>query len=325
LAFDPGRARGAGHRGMTAPARLAYVVAEAIDLAPWSALGADILGMDADVTVGRLEWRMDAKPWRLAIERGETDRIACVGWEYDSPSALVAALDRLRDAGVTVAEGDAAARGVAALHRFRDPGGHEVELCHGHADVSDPPRFPRPIGGFLTGSLGLGHIVYAAPDIAQPSAFYEAVLGFRLSDFADEPFAARFLHLNARHHSLAFVQTPRAGVHHLMVEYATLDDVGQALDRALLEEGRVAVTLGRHSNDWMTSFYMATPAGMMIEVGWGGRAIDTETWTPARLADGPSLWGHERSWLTGSLRERARALRLRAAEKGLKAPLPHQS
>lgn len=76
----------------------------------------------------------------------------------------------------------------------------------------------------------------------------------------------------------------------------------QALDRASLEV-RVAVTLGRHANDWTTSFYMATPE---------------------RLADGPSLWGHERSWLAQPLRERARALRLQASEKGLKAPLPNQ-
>ena len=44
----------------------------------------------------------------------------------------------------------------------------------------------------------------------------------------------------------------------------------------------------------------------------------------AVITDGPSLWGHERSWLAQPLRERARALRLQASEKGLKAPLPNQ-
>ncbi len=39
------------------------------------------------------------------------------------------------------------------------------------------------------------------------------------------------------------------------------------------EEGRVAYTLGRHTNDHMTS-YANTPSGFFAEYGWGGRVID---------------------------------------------------
>ena len=56
-----------------------------------------------------------------------------------------------------------------------------------------------------------------------------------------------------------------------------LDDVGQAYDLALGEEGRIATTLGRHSNDFMTSFYANTPSGFFVEYGWGGRSIDPAT------------------------------------------------
>ena len=54
----------------------------------------------------------------------------------------------------------------------------------------------------------------------------------------------------------------------------SFDDVGQGLDLALAEEGRLAVTLGRHAGDYMTSFYTHTPSGFMVEYGWGGKAID---------------------------------------------------
>ena len=88
-----------------------------------------------------------------------------------------------------------------------------------------------------------------------------------------------------------------------------------------LEEGRVGVTLGRHTNDFMTSFYARTPSSFMIECGWGGREIDPATWQPVEMHDGPSLWGHERVWLPPGDRVVAREMRMRAAASGLRAPV----
>ena len=81
-----------------------------------------------------------------------------------------------------------------------------------------------------------------------------------------------------------------------MVELFSLDDVGQAYDIALCEPDRVNVTLGRHTNDFMTSFYAKTPSAFMVECGWGA-ANRSATWQPVEMFDGPSLWGHERVWL----------------------------
>ena len=86
-------------------------------------------------------------------------------------------------------------------------------------------------------------------------AFYVDLLGFGLRDYIPKPFRAYFFHVNARHHSLAMIETGKSGMHHLMVELFSLDDVGQAYDIALTQEDRVGVTLGRHTNDFMTSFY----------------------------------------------------------------------
>jgi hypothetical protein len=87
------------------------------------------------------------------------------------------------------------------------------------------------------------------------------------------------------------------------------------------EPERVSVTLGRHTNDLMTSFYAKTPSSFMVECGWGGREIDPSTWKPFEMKDGPSLWGHERVWLPPADREVARELRMRAAAAGLRAPV----
>ncbi len=69
--------------------------------------------------------------------------------------------------------------------------------------------------------------------------FYVDLLGFGLSDYMRKPFRASFFHVNARHHSLALIETGRNGIHHLMVELFSLDDVGQSYDIALGEPDRV--------------------------------------------------------------------------------------
>ena len=187
--------------------------------------------------------------------------------------------------------------------------------------ASDPFKPGRAISGFRTGPLGMGHVVLNMPDIEPAMAFYQDVLGFRLSDYILEPFVAYFFHVNPRHHSLAVIKSPRTQVHHLMLELCSMDDVGQAYDRALSEEGRIGTTLGRHHNDHMFSFYAYSPSGFLVEYGWGGRALDVESWTPHKVDYGPSLWGHERNWLPPDDQVRARAIRTRAAEDGQREPV----
>ena len=167
----------------------------------------------------------------------------------------------------------------------------------------------------------MGNVVLNVESIDRLLPFYTETLGFELSDFTLRPFKAYFFHLNPRHHSFAMVETGKSSIHHLMMELYMLDDVGQAYDIAQGEEGRIATTLGRHSNDFMTSFYANSPSGFFVEYGWGGRSIDPQTWTPVEMTTGPSLWGHDRNWLSAEGRAQARALRLKAAQEGQREPV----
>jgi hypothetical protein len=111
-----------------------------------------------------------------------------------------------------------------------------------------------------------------------------------------------------------------------MLELFNLDDVGQGYDLAMLgsenaPNGRVATSLGRHTNDFMTSFYARTPGGFMIEYGWGGRQVDPASWQAVEMTSGPSLWGHERNWGSPETRAEARRLKLQAAAAGERAPV----
>jgi 2,3-dihydroxybiphenyl 1,2-dioxygenase len=291
----------------------------------WRQFGTGLVGLQA-VERGNslLAFRMDDRKQRIVIDRAMGEGARFFGWEVADEAALDALAARLEGAGVAVTAEPIAladARRVRALISFRDPAGNRLEAFYG-AEIDETPFKPgRSISGFRTGPLGLGHVVLTVENIDAVMPFYVDMLGFGLSDYIEKPFRAYFFHINPRHHSLALIETGKNGMHHLMVELFSLDDVGQSYDVALSEEDRVSVTLGRHTNDFMTSFYAKTPSSFMVECGWGGREIDPANWQPVEMTDGPSLWGHERVWLPEKDREVAREMRMRAAANGLRAPV----
>ncbi|MBV8578289.1 MAG: VOC family protein [Acetobacteraceae bacterium] len=293
-------------------------------LEDWRQFGTNLVGFQA-VERGNslLAFRMDDRKQRVVIDRAMGEGARFFGWEVADAAALDALAAKLERAkvGVTAEPKTLAdARRVSSLISFNDPAGNRLEAFNG-AEIDDTPFLPgRSISGFRTGPMGLGHAVLTVENIDPVMAFYVDVLGFRLSDYIEKPFRAYFFHVNPRHHSLALIETGKSGMHHLMVELFSLDDVGQSYDVALAED-RVNVTLGRHTNDLMTSFYARSPSSFMIECGWGGREIDPATWQSVEMHHGPSLWGHERVWLPEKDREVAREMRMSAARQGLRAPV----
>ena len=51
------------------------------------------------------------------------------------------------------------------------------------------------------------------------------------------------------------------------------------------------MTLGRHTNDRMFSFYAKTPSGVVVEYGWGGREITDPDHVTNYFTEA-SVWGH---------------------------------
>jgi 2,3-dihydroxybiphenyl 1,2-dioxygenase len=304
---------------------LGYVGFGSSALDDWRQFGTGLVGLQAvERSSSLLAFRMDDRKQRIVVDRALPEGARFFGWEVADAAALDALAASLDAAEVEVVPEPgtlADNRRVKRLISFHDPAGNRLEAFYG-AEIDDAPFRPgRSISGFRTGPLGLGHAVLTVENIEAVMPFYVDVLGFGLSDYMQKPFRAYFFHVNARHHSLALIETGRNGMHHLMVELFSLDDVGQCYDIALGQQDRVNVTLGRHTNDFMTSFYAKTPSSFMVECGWGGREIDPESWQPVELTDGPSLWGHERVWLPPADRELTREMRMRAAAAGLRAPV----
>lgn len=277
---------------------LAYVRFTSPAARAWRSFGPEVLGLQPadDGADGAVRFRIDDKAWRLEIAPGDTDDLDAIGWMVAGPDALADAAQQLETAGVTVHRDHALAteRSVEDVVWFTDPFGFRHELIHGQADAATPFTPGRDmVDGFVTGDAGLGHIVLIVPDLDAASDFFFDTLGFAHSDDIDNGLLIRFAHCNPRHHSLAFSAVPgMTGVHHLMLEVADEIDVGTALDIVAERDLTLAMTLGRHTNDHMFSFYVRTPSGFEIEYGSGGRRIeDDDTWQVGHY-DAISVWGH---------------------------------
>ena len=227
---------------------LGYLGVRAKDLGDWGTYGSGLLGLQRiDKSRSSIAFRMDDRKQRIIVDADGGEGIGFFGWEVADAAALGALAARLDEAKVPFARGSRALaeeRRVADLIVLNDPAGNRLELFHGAETTSEPFVPGRSISGFRTGPLGLGHVVMHTDNTETMLAFYRDLLGFRLTDYYSHPFKATFLHVNPRHHSLAFIETGKNAVHHVMMELFSFDDMGQGYDIALGQEGRVATTMG---------------------------------------------------------------------------------
>jgi 2,3-dihydroxybiphenyl 1,2-dioxygenase len=294
-------------------------------LADWITTASCNVGLQVDlVEVDKsVRLRVDDKIQRLLLLSCTDAPTLTMGFSVQDSQSLDQLMQTLQGAGVEWTAGSSnelKLRGVSGMIHFKDPDGNRVEAAYGLRDASTAFTPSRPIGGFRTGDLGLGHVALKAGLYDEMIAFYRGLLQFRLSDRASKPFKAEFLHVNARHHTLGLADTGTGpGVYHLMLEYNDFDDVGRSYDLALEKPESIGVSLGRHINDHVTSFYLKTPDGWMLELGWAGRTIGAD-WKVEDLP-GLSLWGHDRTWLPPDIRENARHILKELSAQGGRAPI----
>ena len=288
---------------MTRIARLGYLGFEVSDLPAWERFAVEVLGLVVSErrADGSLALRMDDQAQRIVLCPGTRDDLVYAGFEVENETSLQQLSESLTTAGFATTKASsevARARRVSCLHQLEDPNGVPVELFCGPERLAEPFRSPLVPSGFVTGNEGLGHVVFGTTDPHAMERFYCELLGMRLSDRIEAELAPgfslliTFLHVNPRHHTVAFAAAPMPKhIHHFMLEVVAMDDVGHAYDRALKAGVPIARTLGRHPNDHMFSFYAQTPSGFEVEFGWGGRKVDDTNWQVGHY-DHMSTWGH---------------------------------
>ncbi|MCU0921166.1 MAG: VOC family protein [Burkholderiaceae bacterium] len=283
---------------------LGHVVVQSRKLSDWQRFAHDGLGLQVNAVPGGLALRIDQHERRIVVEEGPAEDVVAIGWQLHDEHALPLLLKRLRVAAIDVREGrgdEAAARGVERLWVFDGPKRLRFEL------------FTRPLlaaaptlrsSGFVTGALGLGHFAMTTREPEAALRFFQQVFDARLSDTIEDKLNGvtlelSFLRLNERHHSVALAATRgqrmnplRTGIHHLNLQAASLDDVTEAYQRMRKLGFAISNSIGQHPNDREVSFYVASPSGFDVELGWNPIVVSDEAaWQPAHY-QGISLWGH---------------------------------
>lgn len=293
-----------------AVANLGYLHISEQAAGSWKSFGGNILGampVERAAYSGNTFLKIDDAPFRILVSPGEGDVLLASGWETASQADYNALKTKLAEAGVTLTDGsddDAALRCVTEFASGQDPSGNNFEIYHGRTTDADCDlEFVSPTGvsKFITGDMGLGHVVIPAVDTQATHDFYINVMGFGDSDNLKLPPPAEgapemniiFMHAdNPRHHSLALANFPHPlGIVHLMLEVTGIDEVGACLDRVNTAGLPLLSTLGRHCNDNMVSFYVIGPGGIAVEYGYDGLQLDWDTFTPTQSTEG-DFWGH---------------------------------
>jgi 2,3-dihydroxybiphenyl 1,2-dioxygenase len=277
---------------------LSYVRVMSADVESWARFLSGILGMEVARHGSRagVVARMDALPPRVVVQDAELAGAVTLGWEASASSLdeLVEAVAELGYAVTPLSVHECQTRSVVEGVTFTDADGfvHECVLGFG------PPGTPAELAGvtaFVTGDMGMGHVVLRVNDLAVADRLYGEALAMVLREDIPTQTGQRghFFGCNPRHHSIAALEAHDGPpLRHFMVEMATLDDVGCALDRALAGGWPVTKTIGRHRTDNMVSFYVATPTGFEVEVGYGGLLVDDREWDTVKESTRRRPWGH---------------------------------
>jgi catechol 2,3-dioxygenase-like lactoylglutathione lyase family enzyme len=178
---------------------------------------------------GRAFLRCGYEPYSLELIDGGEPGFDHQAFELARDLSLDEAAADLERSGVDYERRD------DGLH-LSDPDGNRVQLVPYR--VADDPR---PDVGRETDDLPgfrprkLGHTNFLTGDLAGQTAFYTDVLGMRITDRLGD--AGIWFHVNADHHTLAFVDKGHAHLHHIALEMVDWGELRVAFDH-LAQHGR---------------------------------------------------------------------------------------
>jgi catechol 2,3-dioxygenase-like lactoylglutathione lyase family enzyme len=250
-------------------------------------LGLAVSGTLADGTI-RLGWGQGFHALELTAGHG----LAHFGLELSDEAGLAALESRLQAHGVPAAREELAGDHPPVL-AFRDPDGHRVE-AHGPVDRSgehaaDPGRRP----------VRIHHVTLASSAIAEQVAFYEQVLGFRVSDRMGEAFV--WLRCNQEHHTVAVVEADQAELDHYAYEIDSWASLKTWCDELAARDVPLQWGPGRHGPGNNVFVMFDDLDGNHVELScemeryWDDRAqYAPRHWAPE--AKTVNLWGPVPAW-----------------------------
>jgi catechol 2,3-dioxygenase-like lactoylglutathione lyase family enzyme len=193
---------------------------------------------------GRAILRCTHEDYALVL-RPTTDpaHLDYVCFELAPGVTLAAAAEHLRACAATFSTIVLPGRGEAVT--LRDPDDNLIALTPRMPPADRRPnevRHSARIPGWHPRKLG--HVNFLTRDVDQQVRWYMDVLGFRVTDWIGTEGV--WLHVNADHHVLAFLQKDVAHVHHLAFELVDWGEMRVALDHLAQNRRHIVWGPGRH-------------------------------------------------------------------------------
>ncbi|WNM31662.1 VOC family protein [Streptomyces sp. Li-HN-5-11] len=216
----------------------------------------------------------------VRLRRSDDKRLDLVSFGAASPADVDALAERLGSSGVRLVSepGTLDTLGGGYGFRFFDIDGRTIEVS---ADVA--PRQHRKIEEKEAIPVRLSHVVLNSPDLNRTRQWYEAHLGFRLSDSITHPRMGEVMHfmrINSKHHSVGIAQCPHTSLHHVSFEMRGLDEYMYGTGRVLRAGTHMVWGPGRHLAGENTFSYFHDPHGNTVEYSTELMELDEDTWHP---------------------------------------------
>ncbi|HEY6406831.1 MAG TPA: VOC family protein [Ktedonobacteraceae bacterium] len=203
-----------------------------------------ILGLTGEPEHGRSLLRCAHEDYALILEQSsQKPGLEYVAYELAPSISLSTMRSRLSNHGIAAVEIELPRRGAGL--RCNDPDGNSVVII----DYLRPTD-PRPTEVMYSDVLPVfhprkfGHVNYLTSNVKQAVQWYIDVLGFKLTDGIGSE--GRWLHVNADHHVLAFLEKGYNHIHHLAFELVDWGELRIALDHLAQNRRPLVWGPGRH-------------------------------------------------------------------------------
>ena len=194
----------------------------------------------------------------LVLEKGEAARCTRIALQAAPGTDLGAvARDLSERENIRAERRSGITPGITDALVFKDPIGTDVELFTAWKGGER-----RQTGGISP--LKLGHIAFTCPDVKLQCAFYERVLGFRVSDWMEDFFV--FMRCGPDHHTCNFIDGPDGAMHHMAFELKDWAHVLSACDLLAHHRRPIIWGPGRHEVGHNIFIYHRDPDDHIIEL-----------------------------------------------------------
>ncbi len=212
----------------------------------------------------------------LELAQGEATSLGRISFRVRSQEELQRLCARARQAGCEVIRSPAPspAPSGGAHVVMREPQGCVLEFVHDDRTKAARVIADRP--------ERLAHVNINSAAIENLSAFYQQVLGFRLTDRSK---MMAFLCCNSDHHAIVLADAPVNGLNHVAFLMPDLESVMRGSGRMIDHGHPIGWGVGRHGPGDNVFAYFVDPSGAVIEYTAEVLQVDD-----AYRAKGPDEW-----------------------------------